>query len=324
VAPGWGVRGGREIYVAKKIVPLIVFALALALAIPAQAITNGVADEGSHPYVGQLFFYVPDEVDPRFTDPGAYYNCSGTLVSPTIVLTAGHCTFGVGLGGESTIQGGDGSGGNDVWVSFSEVPDYEGLPPSADYIPDDNPQRYLDRVEWLEGNTDWHRGRAYPHPEYDDAAFFLHDLGVVVLDQPVVMEEYGALPELRMLNSFVRRAKAHHRFTPVGYGLEKVLPIGVEGGDTRRKANVMLVTLRGTGTAPRGTYAIFSNNIGTVHRGGTCYGDSGGPIFDVRTNVVVAVTSFGVSPNCTGMGGGYRVDQPDDLDWLAGEFGLTP
>jgi hypothetical protein len=37
----------------------------------------------------------------------------------------------------------------------------------------------------------------------------------------------------------------------------------------------------------------------------------------------VAVTSFGYSPNCTGVGGAYRLDQPDDLAFLAG-FGITP
>ena len=33
---------------------------AIALAAPGSAITNGVADESEHPYVGQLLFYVPD------------------------------------------------------------------------------------------------------------------------------------------------------------------------------------------------------------------------------------------------------------------------
>ena len=37
----------------------------------------------------------------------------------------------------------------------------------------------------------------------------------------------------------------------------------------------------------------------------------------------VAVTSFGLSPNCTGIGGAYRLDQPDDLEFLA-SFGVTP
>jgi len=305
------------------LVAAVSIAAALALAVPAGAITNGMPDEGEHPYVGQLFFYVPDYVDSRFTDPGGWFNCSGTLVSPTIVLTAGHCTLGVGDEGEETTSSG-GSGGNDVWVSFAEAPDYEGLLPSSNYIPDGNEERYEDWVAYIESRPEWHQGTAYPHPQYDDALFYWYDLGVVVLDEPVRMPEYGQVAELRTLNGYMRMDKAQRRFTPVGYGLEKVLPIGVEGGDTRRKANVMLVTLNGTGNAPRGSFAIFSNSLGTVHRGGTCFGDSGGPIFEKGTNVVVAVTSFGQSPNCTGIGGGYRVDQPDDLMWLEEEFGVTP
>jgi hypothetical protein len=309
----------------KRLSALVALVMVAAVAMPAQAITNGVPDDGAHPYVGQLFFYVPDEVDPRFTDPGSYFTCSGTLVSPTIVLTAGHCTYGIGRDGRSTIEANGGKGGNDVWVSFSEVPDYDGIPLSADYVEaDDNQGRYDDRVAWFNSNPDWHRGRAYPHPEYEDALFFLHDLGVVVLDEPVHMAKYGELPELHYLNAFMRMEKSQRRFTPVGYGLEKVLPIGTEGGDTRRRANVKLITLKGQGTAPAGTYATFSNNLGTVHQGGTCFGDSGGPIFDSGTRIIVAVNSFGVSPNCTGFGGGYRVDQPDDLHWLARRFGIEP
>jgi hypothetical protein len=35
------------------------------------------------------------------------------------------------------------------------------------------------------------------------------------------------------------------------------------------------------------------------------------------------VTSFGFSPNCTGIDGAYRIDQDDDFAFLAG-FGVTP
>lgn len=40
----------------------------------------------------------------------------------------------------------------------------------------------------------------FTHPQFDPIAFFLHELGVVVLDQPVFMDEYGVLPELDQLD----------------------------------------------------------------------------------------------------------------------------
>jgi hypothetical protein len=297
---------------------------ALAFAAPAAAVRNGQADEGEHPFVGQLLFYVPDYVDSRFTTPGGWFTCSGTLVNPTVIVTAGHCTFGVGLDGVSTTNGGTettapyGTGGNDIWIHFGEVANYAGFPPSSDYIPDNN-ARYAARVAWLDDPANgWHRGVAHPHPQYNDAAFFLYDAGVVVLKSPMTMPEYGAIASLGYLERYRSEARNEQRFEAVGYGLEKVLPIGDFGGDTRRKAEPKLNSINGN---PRDTYIVLSNNTKT---GGTCYGDSGGPTFDnTDSNLIVAVTSFGVSPNCTGIGGAYRLDQPDDLAFLA-DHGVYP
>ena len=50
--------------------------------------SGGVPDAGAHPYVGQLLFYDPTAIDARFDDPGGWFNCPGTLVSPTVVVTA--------------------------------------------------------------------------------------------------------------------------------------------------------------------------------------------------------------------------------------------
>jgi len=304
----------------RKRLALIFAALAsVALAAPAFAITTGQPDEGEHPYVGQLIFYVPDDPDPRFTEPGSWYNCTGTLVTPTIVLTAGHCTFGVGEGGESTTAGdGDGSGGNDVWFTVSEAADYEGLPPSSTFVPD-NDARYDAWSSWFDTNPEWVRGTAYPHPEYDDAAFFQHDLGVVVLDEPIELDDYGQLPTLDYLDQFAGGPNNEERFEAVGYGLEKSRVNFAEGGDTRRKANLKLINVKSD------VYAVFSANKGTAHQGGTCFGDSGGPILHDTgdTEIVVAVNSWAQNYSCAGKSGAYRVDQPDDLTWLLETFGIS-
>jgi hypothetical protein len=312
---------------------LLMLAVATMLLIlpaaPAQAIVNGVPDEGAHPFVGQLFFYVPDANDSRFDDPGAWYSCSGTLVDPTTVITAGHCTYGVGLDGESTTEvpvDEDlplGSGGNDVWISFEEEPDFGFATeyPSSGFVPDGNADRYDTWSDELDSSDEWHRATAYSHPKYEDRSFYMYDAGVLKLHEALEMDEYGELPEQGMLDAYAKGPKS--LFTAVGYGLEGARPWGVVGGDTRRKADMMLIGIKGVYGLPDGVAAKFSSNNGKPHQGGTCFGDSGGPIFLKGKNTVVAVTSFGMDPNCASGGGGYRLDQADDLEWFA-EFGITP
>jgi hypothetical protein len=225
----------------------------------------------------------------------------------------------VGLEGQPTTDDG-GFGGNDMWVSFSEVPDFDGLPPSADYIPDDNTQRYLDREAWLDANPDWHRGTAYPHPQFDNDAFFLHDAGVIVLDEaynPPGDVDFARLPGLNYLDEFAGKTKAHSLFEAVGYGLEDPLSKVDVGGDTRMKSQQVIINSKGVYGVHDKSSIVFSNNNGRPHRGGTCSGDSGGPFLVNNTNLLVAVNSYGVPPNCTGGDGAYRIDQPDDIAWLA-------
>ncbi len=309
----------------RNLATLVAVVASLVLAAPAGAVTNGAADNGEHPFVGELLFYVPDAVDSRFDDPGGWFSCSGTLLSPTVIVTAGHCAFGVGLGGVSTTHGGTdttaaqgGDGGTDMWVDFSEAAHFDGFPASSNYGRGENGQRYIDRAAFLNANANWHRGTAHPHPLYDDNAFFVHDAGIVVLDSPISGLGHGHVPTAGYLEKYRSQARNDHRFEVVGYGLEKVLPKLELGGDTRMKAEPKLDSLNGN---PRNTYIVLSNNTAT---GGTCFGDSGGPTFDTTTStLVVAVTSWGQSPNCTGKGGAYRLDQGDDLAFLAG-FGITP
>lgn len=61
-----------------------VIAAALATALPAAAITNGQPDGNGHPNVGGL-------VSPKQYSDGTWIYCSGTLISPTVFLTAAHC-----------------------------------------------------------------------------------------------------------------------------------------------------------------------------------------------------------------------------------------
>ena len=57
----------------------------------ATAITGNYQKDFVHDYVGLLVFYTePDANGDIFS-----HRCSGTLISPTVVVTAGHCTEGV-------------------------------------------------------------------------------------------------------------------------------------------------------------------------------------------------------------------------------------
>jgi hypothetical protein len=153
-----------------------------------------------------------------------------------------------------------------------EVPDYSILPPSSDFIPDDNEGRYQAWSAALNASDEWIRATAFPHPQYDDAQFFTHDLGVLRLSEPVTLPEYGQLPTLGLLDELYREDK-QQPYTAVGYGLEGSGPKTSFGGDTRRRAELRLVNLNGVLGTGKGVSAKFSSNANT---GGTCFGDSGG------------------------------------------------
>jgi secreted trypsin-like serine protease len=262
-------------------------ALTLSLAAPATAITFGQPDDGQHPFVGIMVALV--ENDAGELEPG--WRCSGTLVDPTHFLTAGHCTYGA----------------DSVEVWFDEEVD-------------------RDLSTYPVGGEDSVTGSPYTHPDYDDAAFYLNDLGMVVLDEPVALDEYGLLPELGYFDDFfVKRGQNKQEFTAVGYGLQRSMPdqTGLTEAELeRRQATLRIINQDAAfGEKKAGNSVLFTNNAAG---GGTCSGDSGGPIFVAGTTTVAAVTSFGMNSICAGTGGGYRVDTADDLDWLADEFGLVP
>lgn len=261
----------------KKVTIAILLAAVLVLSTVgmAAAITDGEPDGDGHPYVGLMV--AQDE------NGTPMWRCSGTLISPTVFLTAGHCT--------------DGAAHAELWFAAGPIPrpaDNSGYP-------------YIGEVG----------GTPFVHPNYDPDAFFLFDLGVVVLDEPVDMPTYGALPELDSLDALKPNRKT--TFTAVGYGLQKSFPDAAGWKDAAiRERMVAYPHLIQINTGFTGDSSLLlSNNANT---GGTCFGDSGGPNFVGDTNVVGGVTSFGLNGTCGGTGGVYRVDRADDLEWLATFF----
>jgi hypothetical protein len=162
-------------------ISVLVLALALtaSLALPAAAITRGgVPDGDDHPYVGLMvagFLDADDNFQPA-------WRCSGSLISPTVYVTAGHCTFGA----DKPSSCGS--------TRASSRPGRLGYPSTGEVS-----------------------GTPYTHPDYIDEAFFLYDLGVVVLDEPVELDRYASLPEVNELDQ-LGKGRNRAGITAVGYG----------------------------------------------------------------------------------------------------------
>ena len=255
-------------------------ALLLALTVTAgvQAITFGENDNGRHPFVGSL---VGDFRGDTFQ------LCSGTLVSPTVFLTAGHCLVGL-----------EDFGITNIGVTFDDVIDDD-----ADGV--------------VDPGVTIHTGTGHVHPDWGfqaagGNAADPHDVAVFVLDASVTMANYGLLPTARLLNTVDKRTA---RFTTVGYGTvrdDKAKgPASLGLGDRRRMATQEMLSLRDA-------WALFSMNPSTGS-GGTCFGDSGGPHFlgagASESRVVVALTVTG-DRFCRATDQTYRVDTPQARSFL--------
>lgn len=254
-------------------------ALMVTAVAPVAAVTDGELDGNDHPFVGLMVA--------QTAEGAPLWRCSGTLLSPTLFLTAGHCTEAPAAHVE-------------IWFDA----DVESGIPANGYP--------------FTGEVG---GTPYTHPQYDPNAFYLFDLGVVVLDDPYVVSEYGSLPDLDQLDALkTKRGHKNQTFTAVGYGLQQSFPDAAGWKDSalriRMVAHPKLLQIN-TGFTGDGSL-LLSNN---AHTGGTCFGDSGGPNFIGTSTVVAGVTSFGLNSTCAGTGGVYRVDRADDLDWLYDTFG---
>jgi len=281
-----------------------VVATLLMTAAPASAITYGQPDAGEHPYVGFMIFFDPSE-------PG-WFSCSGTLLNATTFLTAGHCTFGIGTDFENKGT----TGGTDVWVTFDDTKVLDGWPLRAD-LPPDEKVVYDARRAWLESHG-FIQGTAHPNPDYAGFADFPanHDVGVVVLDEAAPINSYGVLADLGTIDALAALPQSRNSalIETVGYGIQSVQPHPMDV-ETRYKSTSRIVEVNGN-IARGGNLHTLNNPSEVGGRGGTCFGDSGGPVLVNNTNQVIAVVSFGFSPTCHGADYSWRVDTQDSYDFI--------
>jgi hypothetical protein len=264
----------------KKLILVIVLALVLVLGTIniTGAVTDGELDGNGHPYVVLLLMEVGGE---------PMYRCSATLLSPTVVLTAGHCT--------------------------SNYPDepYSGMRVFTEADVDSGNNNYP-----YKGKNSFEAKAWYAHPLYKTAPFFVHAVGVVILKKPIRLDEYGELPEAGQLDELAAEVKKPDiTFTSVGYGLQKSFPDAASWKDQADRVRMVAYPqLLQINTGFTGDFSLLlSNNTNT---GGTCFGDSGGPNFLGDTNIVAGVTSYGLNWACGGTGGVFRVDRPDVLEFV--------
>jgi hypothetical protein len=204
------------------------------------------------------------------------YLCSGTLIATTVFLTAGHCT--------ALFQ----EGGSQVYVTFAEEADFD----PANAV----------------------TGTPYTHPGFCIACagglpgFDTYDVGVIVLDVAVTTVGYGALPYEGQVNDFEKGTT----LTAVGYGVQGF----TRGGGPPEAIFTAIryradVTFRNVNNRIGDMFIKHSNN----QKGGTCSGDSGGPVFAPDQVTVLGVTAF-VNVLCTSNGYAQRIDHADVLEWI--------
>jgi hypothetical protein len=106
-------RGGEM----KKLVAAAAAVAALGITAAALAITNGGPDGNGHPYVGAL-------LAPHAFSDGTWEECSGTLISPTVFLTAAHCDLGVSRVAVTFDAQYDSKTGTTYWGTWHADPNY--------------------------------------------------------------------------------------------------------------------------------------------------------------------------------------------------------
>jgi hypothetical protein len=272
---------------------LAAVAATAVLASPVGAITGNQDKDFVHDYVGLAVFYTTP--DPETGDPFSH-RCSGSLISPTVFVTAGHCTEGVDTGRVYFLQA---VGPNYSPDSFGGL----GGDETTGY-PYENGITFS-----VADNFGFHDFEGYPENR---------DAGVVILDEPYNPPSgtFGILPWDGLVDELVAAAgssnKKQIRFRTVGYGLLDQDPVPNPGLRERLAAWGYLIE-NSSGVTE---FNIKTTANASMGKGGSCNGDSGGPVLVEGTNIIAAVVSFGMNPQCKGQDYGYRLDRQEVLDWI--------
>lgn len=268
--------------------------LVLSVAAPAAAITGGVPDGDGHPNVANILFYSPD----------GRFRCTATLVTPTVLVTAAHCTV-------DTL--------GRTLVDFRSVVALQ--PPSGYPVAADPASGYTESE--IEG-AGFVSGVAHAHPNYSNFTDLANwnDVGVVVLDHAVTNVPTSTIAPRDYLNAYRQPALNSTIFTTVGYGTEVRKPDSGPQKPTPESYPLLRRVAEEPGQKLTTQILQVNGNPNDVRgTGGTCFGDSGGPTY--LNGYLVTVTSYGYTDNCRYLGGMQRVDIESVQTWLA-TYGVVP
>jgi hypothetical protein len=274
----------------------------------AMAITNGQPDNGRHPYVGLMVALDKDGFP--------LWRCSGSELTSTVYLTAGHCTA---APAKYAV----------VWFAEGPVTTDPAYLAAVAASPTGAVSCFSASFTGYPCKGDA-QGATHPNPSFCNPCgngsgnFARHDTGVVKLTSAVTLSRYAQLPAAGLVDTLANKSP----IDLVGYGVQfqaqipgNVLPQPPPfsrwtGPRERNYAPAQLVSGNFSGSEEH-LRATFNPGGGS---GGSCFGDSGGPNLLGGTDTVLGDNSYVNNVNCSGTGYAQRVDLPDILTWIRSYF----